>query len=346
MFIRDAWYVAAWDRELTDKLLPVTMLGEHLVLYRQSNGNAAALEDACVHRKLPLSMGRIKGDHIECGYHGLRFDAAGACVHIPCSDRIPKNARVHSYPVESRYGLIWVWMGDPEAARTDAIMEVDHWNDPKWSATAGDTMVVDCNYLYMTDNLLDPSHVAWVHPSSFGDAACEATPVKVVATDLGVYAARWMHQAEVAPLFRRFVRFGGLCDRLQHYEVRFPSHALIKAVFVPAGSATENAAAIDGAFVMDSYNLLTPIDEEHTRYFWFQIHNAPSDDADASRALSDGVRGAFEEDRVVLNAVQKGFARTRTEHIDIPIDSAPLRFRRLVRKLIDAEAAENRTGSV
>ena len=339
MFIRDAWYVAAWDRDLGNALLSVTLLGEHIVLYRQSNGRAAALKDACAHRKLPLSMGRITGDTIECGYHGLRFDAAGACVHIPCSDRIPKNARVHSYPVESRYGLLWLWMGDPAAARPDAIVQVEHWGDPKWSSTIGDSMVVDCNYLYMTDNLLDPSHVAWVHPSSFGDAACESAPVKVGATELGVYASRWMYKAEVAPLYRRFVRFEGLCDRLQHYEVRFPANALVKAVFVPSGAAGENAAAVAGAFIMDSYNFLSPIDGEHTRYFWFQIHNAPSDDAEASRALAAGVKGAFEEDRVILNAVQKGFSRSRTGNIDIPIDSAPLRFRRLVRKRIDAEAA-------
>ena len=338
MFIRNAWYVAAWDREVTDKPLPVSLLGEAVVLYRQSNGSVAALEDACVHRKLPLSMGRIQGDLLECGYHGLRFDAHGACVHIPCSDRIPRNARVRSYPLESRYGLLWIWMGNPALARTSEIMDVAHWGEPRWAATHGDSMTVDCNYLYVTDNLLDPSHVAWVHPSSFGDAACEATPVQIVATDTGVCASRWMSSAEVAPLYRQFVRFDGLCDRLQHYEVRFPSHALIKAIFVPAGAKSEVAAEHASAFVMDSYNFLTPVDQSHTRYFWFQMHNAGDDGSgDATAALARGVKGAFEEDRVILNAVQKSFDRTRSGNIDIAIDSAPLRFRRLTKKLLDAE---------
>jgi phenylpropionate dioxygenase-like ring-hydroxylating dioxygenase large terminal subunit len=337
MFVRNAWYAAAWDRELTDGLLPIKVLGENIVLYRQSNGAAAALEDACAHRKVPLSMGRIRGDHVECGYHGLRFAASGECVHIPCSERVPKAAKVRSFPMESRYGLLWIWMGDPQAAQSGDIMEVAHWDDPLWSRTGGDSMVVDCNYLYVTDNLLDPSHVAWVHPSSFGDAACQATPVQVKAYEAGVYASRWMHDAPVAPLYRRFVRFEGTCDRLQHYEVRFPCHAVIKAIFVPAGTSHESAATNDAAFIMDSYNFLTPVDQEHTRYFWFQVHNSPSSDADASRALAAGVKGAFEEDRVILNAVQKGFARSRTGNIDLPIDSAPLRFRRLVRKLIDHE---------
>ena len=130
MFVRNGWYVAAWDRNLADKLLPLTILGENIVLYRQSNGRPAALEDACLHRKLPLSMGRIRGNEIECGYHGLRFDAQGQCVHIPCSDRIPRNARVRSYPVQERYGLIWIWMGEPALALAEAIMSIDHCRAP------------------------------------------------------------------------------------------------------------------------------------------------------------------------------------------------------------------------
>ena len=80
MFLRNAWYVAAWDRELGQVPLAVRVLGEDIVLYRRSDGRAVALEDACPHRKLPLSQGRIQGDLLECGYHGLRFDCSGRCV--------------------------------------------------------------------------------------------------------------------------------------------------------------------------------------------------------------------------------------------------------------------------
>jgi vanillate O-demethylase monooxygenase subunit len=337
MFIRNAWYVAAWNRDLVNQLLPVRILGENIVLYRQTDGTPVALEDACVHRKLPLSMGRLQGDLVECGYHGLRFDGTGRCVHIPCADHIPRTARVRSYPLVVRYGLVWIWMGEAAAANPDHILTVEHWDDPAWQKTVGDTMTVDCHYLYLTDNLLDPSHVAWVHPSSFGAASCEATPVEVAAYDNGIHASRWMYHSEVAPLYRRFVPFDGDCDRLQRYSVRFPCHALVTAIFVPAG-VPESAARLNGsAFMMDSYNLLTPVDERQTRYFWFQVHNASATDADASRALAEGVKGAFEEDRVILNAVQRGFATSHSGHISIPIDAAPLRFRRLVKQRIAAE---------
>lgn len=340
MFLRNAWYVAALDAELKDRLLPVKILDERIALYRLSNGEPAALEDACAHRKLPLSMGRIKGDHIECGYHGMTYGADGKCVRIPCADRIPREARVRSYPIVSRYGLLWVWMGEESSADPSTIFPVDHWGDPHWGVTRGDAMTVHCNYLYMTDNLLDPSHVAWVHPDSFGDAACESTPVQVAADEGGVIASRWMRSVEVAPLYRPFVGFPGTCDRLQHYEVRFPSHALIKAVFVPAGAGDAQAERHERAFVMDSYNFLTPIDAGNTRYYWFQLRNVAPNDEEASRLMSESVRGAFEEDRVILNALQQSFAETRTPHIDIATDSAALRFRRRLRQMIATEQPE------
>lgn len=83
MYLRNSWYVAAWDHEVGNDLFPVRMLGEQIVLYRTLNGQVAALEDACPHRKLPLSMGRIKGDVVECGYHGLTFDSTGTCTRVP-----------------------------------------------------------------------------------------------------------------------------------------------------------------------------------------------------------------------------------------------------------------------
>ena len=145
-------------------------------------GKAVALENACPHRKLPLSMGRLKGDEVECGYHGLTFNQAGACTRAPGGQRVPKAACVHSYPVEERYGLIWIWMGEAAKADPAKIMNVDHWGDSAWGLNRGDGMTVECNYLYMTDNLLDPSHVAWVHQTSFGNAACAdiADPKRLV----------------------------------------------------------------------------------------------------------------------------------------------------------------------
>ena len=128
MFLRNAWYVAAWDHEVTRTLQPVQILGDRIVLYRTNAGAPVALEDACPHRKLPLSMGQIKGDEIECGYHGLVFNSTGQCTRIPGATKIPRVLCVRNYPVVSQYGLVWIWMGEATHAHANPILEIEHWN--------------------------------------------------------------------------------------------------------------------------------------------------------------------------------------------------------------------------
>src|SRR3546814_16558379 len=99
--------------------------------------------------------------------------------------RPPKAAVVRSYPVAERYGLVWIWMGDPTLANPADIIEVEHWGDPAWGLNQGDAMLVHCNYLYLTDNLLDPSHVSWVHPTSFGSSSLLGEPFKPQINDNG-----------------------------------------------------------------------------------------------------------------------------------------------------------------
>ena len=94
MFLRNFWYVAAYYHEIGRKPLGRTVLGEPVVLFRKEDGTAVALEDRCVHRHLPLSMGRLVGDTLQCHYHGLRYDRTGACVLVPGQDTIPPGARV------------------------------------------------------------------------------------------------------------------------------------------------------------------------------------------------------------------------------------------------------------
>jgi vanillate O-demethylase monooxygenase subunit len=141
----------------------------------------------------------------------------------------------------------------------------------------------------------------------------------------------------VAPFYQSLVTFAGRCDRLQHYEVRFPSHAIIKAVFVPVGTGGKGRPIDAQALVMDSYNFMTPINAERTRYFWLQMRNCYPGDESISKAMDDGVRAAFEEDRVILAAVQQGFDNKVTPNIDLAIDRAPLLFRKRLTQMIAAE---------
>jgi phenylpropionate dioxygenase-like ring-hydroxylating dioxygenase large terminal subunit len=339
MFLSNAWYVAAWSADVGNRLTPIEMLCEKLVLFRNSHGDCIALEDACPHRKLPLSMGRLVNDMVECGYHGLTFDCSGTCVAAPTSRELPANARVKRYPTTERYDLVWVWMGDPAQADPDAVFKIPDWGAPGWGINRGQSMNVDCNYLYVVDNLLDPTHVTWVHPTSFGDASCAEVPVRTASDATGVTSSRWLFNVEPAPFYKKHLKFDGRCDRYQHYEMRYPSNAIIKAVFTPAGHGGDGKPHHADAFLMDSYNFLTPINAKQTRYFWFQLRNFAPDDESVSKSFADDVKEAFEEDRLILNAVQIGMDNAVTPVISLKNDASSFRFRQNLAKLIDAADA-------
>ena len=337
MFLKNAWYVAAWSSEITHDLQQIRVLGEKICLYRRSDASVAALEDACPHRKLPLSHGRIKDDGVECGYHGLTFNGEGGCIWSPGDGNIPPQAKVHAYPTHEKYDLIWIWMGNPARANPADIIDIPNFDNPEWGVNQGAAMELQCNYLLMCDNLLDPSHVSWVHQSSFAQSATKHAPLNVTQTDEGYIVHRWMMDAEPAPFYKKIVEFDGHCDRLQHYEVRYPSHALIRAVFTPAGTGGVEGTLDEKTFVMDSYNFMTPTSETETRYYWFQLRNTRPEDETLSQMMSDDVQHAFEEDRAILNAVQIGLDEKQSPTIDLSIDSGQLRFRRELAKRIDAE---------
>ena len=105
-FPMNAWYAAAWDVDIKRALFPRTICGKHIVMYRQADGQVAALEDACWHRLVPLSKGRLEGDHVVCGYHGLKYNSSGRCTSMPFN----WNDRV------------WARLKPPTSFQSDRIM--------------------------------------------------------------------------------------------------------------------------------------------------------------------------------------------------------------------------------
>ena len=337
MYLRNCWYVAGWSADFDRTLKAETFLGERIVLYRKRNGDAVALENACPHRKLPLSMGKLKDDAIECGYHGLTFDGYGQCVAAPTQQgRIPR-AQVRSYPVVDRYRFLWIWMGDPSLADPDDIFPIENFENPEWGCTDGGVLDIDCNYLWVADNLLDPSHVAWVHVTSFAGAGTDDQPLDVEKTDRGIIVSRWIYGRPPSPYYADLIKFEGPCDRLQHYEMCFPAIALNKSVYTPAGTGGPERPPMASTYVNISYNFMTPIDENRTRYFWFQHRNTDPQDRAISERMNAGARMAFEEDRDVLVAVHEGMSNPQSPNIDLGLDAGAKLFRRSLQLRIDEE---------
>ena len=337
MYLRNSWYVVALSSEIEAKLRAFRILGENIVIYRTERGEPVALEDSCPHRRLPLSKGRLLNGNIECGYHGLQFDRSGQCVAAPTQDRIPPTAIVRSYPVVDRWGLVWIWMGDAGLSDDSLIIDIENHDNADWKITSGDALTCACNYLYVVDNLLDPSHVAWVHLSSFAAPGTDNTPVEITETGNGVFVHRWIYDTKPPPFYAPLVQFEGNCDRLQHYEAQFPCTAINKSIFFPAGKGGPGSSIDEQTYIMISYHFMTPIDANNTRYHWLQHRNTDPDNEEVTVAIASGLKAAFLEDRDVLEAVHTGIANETTRHLNLGLDAASLHFRRKLEILIGQE---------
>jgi len=198
-FPMNAWYAAAWDVDIKHALFPRMICGKHVVMYRQGNGQVTALEDACWHRLVPLSKGRLEGDSVVCGYHGLKYNSSGRCTFMPSQETINPSACVRAYPVVERHRFVWLWMGDPAMADPALVPDM-HWNDdPAWTGD-GKTIHVKCNYRLVVDNLMDLTHETFVHGGSIGNEAVAEAPFDVAHGDKTVTVTRWMRGIE-APRF-------------------------------------------------------------------------------------------------------------------------------------------------
>lgn len=338
MFLKNSWYVAGWSKDYQKKLRAQMLLGEKIVFYRRLDGNPVALEDACPHRKLPLSQGRLQEDRVVCGYHGLTFDCTGACVEAPTQrGNIPKRAVVRSYPVVDRYRLLWIWMGDPEKANPDDIFEIENFDNPEWGYTEGGMLPIECNYLWVVDNLLDPSHVAWVHVTSFAGSGTDDQPLDLEKTEKGVIVSRWIYDQPPSPYYKDLVKFEGNCDRKQHYEMCIPGIALNKSVYTPPGTGGPNKPEGDKTYINISYNFMTPVDERNTMYIWFQHRNTDPEDKLISEKMNAGARAAFLEDKEILEAVQIGMEDMDIPNIDLALDAGAKLFRVKLQRLINEE---------
>ncbi len=174
--LKNFWYAVEFADRVTMKPMRVTVLGQHLALYRAAEGRAVALSDRCVHRGAALSAGTLKGDCIVCPYHGWHYSPDGQCTRIPANPpgrEIPHKARVDSYSVQERYGFIWVFLGDvPEAERPPlpVLPELDEITEKggRFRAVKGD-FLWHANYEQVMENTFDIAHGPFVHSGSFGD---------------------------------------------------------------------------------------------------------------------------------------------------------------------------------
>jgi phenylpropionate dioxygenase-like ring-hydroxylating dioxygenase large terminal subunit len=337
-FVLNTWYPIAWSREISHALVSRRVVEKNVVLYRKSSGHIVALEDLCPHRLLPLSMGTLKGDNVQCGYHGMTFDCSGKCIRIPGQATIPSNASVTSYPVHEQMGLVWIWTGDPKKADVSTIYKLPQYDDPKWSAVEGDALEIKTHYLSLADNLCDPSHVSFVHLGSLGTPAGEDIPVHYEKFDERLVTWRWIIDAEPIPLFKRFGNFKGNVDRWHYYHYYAPSIAVIDFGTADTGTGAPEGNR-DNCVHMYACHFMTPVDENTTIDHWLHVKNFHADAA-TNVSMTDEFRKAFAEDKAILEAIHASEkAHPERRPLKLAVDVSPTRMRRMIEERMREEQA-------
>lgn len=331
---RDQWWVAGFSWELKDKPVARTLLNVPVVLFRTPEGQVGALEDRCCHKDLPLSMGSIETAGLRCGYHGMLFDCRGACIEIPGQEKIPSKARVRSFTVREQDQILWIWFGSsPESQPTVEPPRYEIHSDPRFKFGGG-VVHYDAPYQLIHDNLLDLSHVGYVHIYTIGGNAGTHMNAKLTVEQSGdiVRVVRHMPDSEPPPTYTAAWPFEGRIDRWQEVEFRV-SHVRIWTGAVEHGAAALDNPQRDG-FHMRGFHGITPETDTTAHYFWTIATNPHPDKQDVTQLVVDQTQKTFLEDKVVIEAQWKNQKRFgHPAQVDIHVDVGPNRARRVIQRL-------------
>jgi vanillate O-demethylase monooxygenase subunit len=246
---------------------------------------------------------------------------------------------VRSYPVAERYGWVWIWMGEPALADPAAIEDF-HWMDhPDWRAK-GERLALDANYMLLVDNLLDLTHLQFVHPTTLGTEAISGNPIRTERIGDGVRVTRWIMDSPAPPFFQKA---GGFApdenvDRWQIIDFTPPAFVRLDVGAAKAGTGAPEGDRSQG-ITMRNLNAITPETATTTHYFWAQAHDFRIDDPTVTELLFRQVHTAFMEDLAVLKAQQANIdAFGEPPQVDFNQDAGGLQARRALQRILDAEA--------
>ncbi len=334
--IRNAWYVCAQGREIGPSLLARTILNQPIVLYRTAAGKVVAMHDVCPHRFMPLSKGRPYKDGIRCIYHGSLFDETGACVEVPSQATVPPKCGVKVYPVVEREKWVWIWMGDPAKADPADIPEQSYLgmgSEGFWTVEHK-YRHVNGRYGLCNENLIDDTHISFLHLGQFESGGRLHTPPEVSEAGRWI-RTRWFDPNEkISPFFRM----------LFDVDYDFAPRALVghfcppvtHCVWIEMYDPKNPSAAPKSLRVALTF---TPETEATTHWFWAELRdfhqNDPAWDAfasDTSWAIQDQDLYAIEGIEVLLRQ-----GCDLPEEVSFRADAGALRARRVLNQMVRQE---------
>jgi phenylpropionate dioxygenase-like ring-hydroxylating dioxygenase large terminal subunit len=340
LFIRNAWYVAAWADEIGEAPLARRICNEPVVLFRDQQNRVAALLDMCCHRGAPLHMGKVVEEGLQCGYHGLVFDRSGACVRVPGQTHILERTRVRGFPVVEQDAFVWIWMGDPAKADVSTIVPWPYHNDAKNWPHRHTMYPIKAAAMLMVDNLMDLTHLGYVHVSTIGGNPAQHVDAKMETqrTPLGLKFTRWMLNSLPPPTYVRAVGFQGRIDRCQRFEFVAPASVLQWTGAAEAGAYRDGDTS-GSPLEFRLFHALTPETDTTCFYFWSAANGFRQDEPAATEQFFEQVAAAFMEDKTVVEGQQVRLAELgESALVDIATDAARLHMRRTVERMVQEEA--------
>ncbi|MGX7895962.1 Rieske 2Fe-2S domain-containing protein [Tsuneonella sp. HG222] len=334
---RNGWYVAAFCNEIGDELLSRWILNEPVVLYRKADGAAVAVQGRCPHRHYPLGESKRVGDAIQCGYHGITFDHAGKCTFVPSQEKIPGIYTIKAYPLVERGLWAWIWPGDPSLADVRLIPDLTEigFDLEGYVAEPCYSLYVDGRYQLLNDNLLDLTHLGYLHRSSIGTDDDAATPEQREVTDRKVGSRRFMLDTPQPPFLVEKQNFDGNVDRLSGMDFHLPGfHAGIGEFRIPASHPLRGGELIQASRV---WHGVTPAKKHSTNYFFAMSAPQGDDLAFAKEYL----RSVVEEDAFATREIEK-IIQTVDElprELMLKSDTTAVLGRRALQAMMDREKA-------
>jgi vanillate O-demethylase monooxygenase subunit len=340
---RDQWYVAAYGRDIGAELFSRTICGEPILFWRTKVDEVTAMTDRCVHRRFPLSQAptRLVDDQVICGYHGFTYGADGGCIAVPGQHRVPRSARLKTYPVVEQDSFVWVWIGDPDRADTTPIPRAPYLDSPDYTTVSGMEPLA-ARFSLLVDNLLDLSHETYLHGGYIGTPEVADTPITTEVDDEAgiVYVSRHMNDAECPPFYARSTGLSGRITRWQDIEYTPPCLYKLHSRIAPAGSTPSPDGSDPEAFHVEVVYAITPETENSTHDFWAVARDFALDDQEVSDFLAENNRTVVLQDVTALDVLEKVIATEPDgyQELSINIDTGGLAARRILKRLAGQHA--------
>jgi phenylpropionate dioxygenase-like ring-hydroxylating dioxygenase large terminal subunit len=339
---RNQWWVGAMSHEVGRTLMQRTILGEPIVFYRTQAGDPVAMYGLCPHRLYPLALSTLQGDAIQCGYHGFTFDCTGSCIKVPSQSDVSKSFKSRIYPTVEKGEWIWIWTGDAALADSSKIPEPPGVFKDGWDTNVARLATNSFRYPLLIDNLLDLTHLGFIHASIVGDVnVFVQTPGELVEGNGQLSLVRDAKDMPWGP-FGDFM-FGA--DGSKTYDTRQVSQYYGPCMVITGGPFTQRADDSPTGHARELgtmwfLHLITPETPTSTHYFGGISRNYRRGDEAYSRMQLHNYESVRQQDLVALSALEPNvdrFACTRKE-LSARQDAGAIRVRRLLTEQIKSES--------